>query len=167
MTVSRNYLFKNAQAYDIYQTIVALTARAPTANVTDAIQRLIDMQWTGRDEDFLFDLDSEPDNYGTWPLVYLDIWLAAYGVAVDLNDVASLDSDLLHADVLTVDLPDGDSDDLSWDADDITEEDMEAAAIMAGIENPNNIVTHSYVRMARGMPTYIEVADPEEEMQEE
>ena len=164
MTIVRNYLYRNGVAYDIHRTIVNLLLLDQSEAIDDCVNRLIEMQYTPNDEDFLYDITAAPDGNGTFPLVYLDIWLASHGAQISLDDLLGDDDTLIEGDILTVDLPDGDDGELSF-----SDSEMSAVASLLSFRNPNLMVMRTFNSMYHNVPASIYVQDPdptEEEIEE-
>ena len=163
MALIRNFIFRNNKAYDIYRTIVTLLSREPNHGVAQCVERLINMQYEAGLEDFLYDLDVTMDDNQAPPLVYLDIWLASYGVEAIFGSSDNGLDDGDEVSVATIDLPCG----LTFE-ENVSDDEMSAVASLLGIRDPNLMVLRSAYHLANSIPPTVGYdPEPEEQMSDD
>ena len=107
----RNFIFRNANAYDINLTIASLIALPDHPSVTECINKLIEFQFRGDAPDFLPDVQDTSRDL----LLHFDYWLRMFGVEVPPDRSVSLASGSNSLDGSSLDV---ESDEELYDTDD-------------------------------------------------
>lgn len=93
--IARTYLFGNATAYNIQDTMDSLRHGEPSYHVVDAWKALNDCVWAPKPPDFLPDLEDGV-------LCLTGLWLSKYGIEEPVITIDDSDDD---SDDSTVDIP--------------------------------------------------------------